>query len=112
MWILLGIYPALETKSITGEHRDCDGVRAINVTAVPTWMPSRFCGVLNTLGSGFLGWGKSTQLGSSLGFAMGAKLAAPDKLVGAPMMRRPSRSQQKGPYPGTPECGPKRRVGG
>jgi len=23
MWILLGIYPALETKSITGEHRDC-----------------------------------------------------------------------------------------
>jgi thiamine pyrophosphate-dependent acetolactate synthase large subunit-like protein len=30
---------------------------------------------------GFLGWGKSTQLGSSLGLAMGAKLAAPDKLV-------------------------------
>lgn len=30
---------------------------------------------------GFLGWGKSTQLGSSLGFAMGAKLACPDKLV-------------------------------
>ncbi len=30
---------------------------------------------------GFLGWGKSTQLGSSLGFAMGAKLAWPDKLV-------------------------------
>ncbi len=30
---------------------------------------------------GFLGWGKSSQLGSSLGFAMGAKLAAPDKLV-------------------------------
>lgn len=30
---------------------------------------------------GFLGWGKSTQLGSSLGFAMGAKLAAPDRLV-------------------------------
>src|SRR5262245_9733530 len=30
---------------------------------------------------GFLGWGKSTQLGSSLGFAMGAKLAAPEKLV-------------------------------
>ena len=29
----------------------------------------------------FLGWGKSTQLGSSLGFALGAKLAAPDKLV-------------------------------
>jgi acetolactate synthase-1/2/3 large subunit len=29
----------------------------------------------------FLGWGKSTQLGSSLGFAMGAKLAAPEKLV-------------------------------
>src|SRR5688572_18830589 len=30
---------------------------------------------------GFLGWGKSTQLGSSLGFALGAKLARPDKLV-------------------------------
>lgn len=30
---------------------------------------------------GYLGWGKSTQLGSSLGYAMGAKLAAPDKLV-------------------------------
>jgi acetolactate synthase-1/2/3 large subunit len=29
----------------------------------------------------FLGWGKSTQLGSSLGFALGAKLAAPQKLV-------------------------------
>jgi hypothetical protein len=36
---------------------------------------------------GFLGWGKSTQLGSSLGFAMGAKLAAPDKLV-VPLPRR------------------------
>jgi acetolactate synthase-1/2/3 large subunit len=30
---------------------------------------------------GYLGWGKSTQLGSSLGLALGAKLAAPDKLV-------------------------------
>ena len=30
---------------------------------------------------GFIGWGKSTQLGSSLGFALGAKLAAPDKLA-------------------------------
>ena len=30
---------------------------------------------------GFLGWGKSTQLGHSLGLAMGAKLAAPDKTV-------------------------------
>jgi acetolactate synthase-1/2/3 large subunit len=30
---------------------------------------------------GYIGWGKSTQLGSSLGFAMGVKLAAPDKLV-------------------------------
>jgi acetolactate synthase-1/2/3 large subunit len=28
---------------------------------------------------GFLGWGKSTQLGSSLGFAMGAKLACPER---------------------------------
>ena len=30
---------------------------------------------------GYLGWGNSTQLGFSLGAAMGAKLAAPDKLV-------------------------------
>lgn len=30
---------------------------------------------------GFIGWGKSTQLGYSLGLAMGAKMAAPDKLV-------------------------------
>ena len=30
---------------------------------------------------GFIGWGKSSQLGSSLGLAMGAKLAAPDRLV-------------------------------
>jgi len=29
----------------------------------------------------FLGWGKSTQLGYSLGLAMGAKLAAPEKQV-------------------------------
>jgi len=28
----------------------------------------------------YIGWGKDTPLGSSLGFAMGAKLAAPDKL--------------------------------
>ena len=30
---------------------------------------------------GYIGWGKSTQLGYSLGLAMGAKLAAPDKQV-------------------------------
>ena len=30
---------------------------------------------------GYLGWGKSTQLGYSLGLSMGAKLAAPDKVV-------------------------------
>jgi acetolactate synthase-1/2/3 large subunit len=30
---------------------------------------------------GYLGWGKSTQLGTGLGLAMGAKLAHPDKLV-------------------------------
>ena len=30
---------------------------------------------------GFIGWGKTTTLGGSLGFAMGAKLANPDKLV-------------------------------
>ena len=29
----------------------------------------------------YIGWGKSTQLGYSLGLAMGAKLAAPDKTV-------------------------------
>lgn len=29
----------------------------------------------------YIGWGKSTQLGYSLGLAMGAKLAAPEKLV-------------------------------
>ena len=29
----------------------------------------------------FIGWGKSTQLGYSLGLALGAKLAAPDKEV-------------------------------
>lgn len=28
---------------------------------------------------GYIGWGKSTQLGSSLGFALGAKLASPEK---------------------------------
>ena len=30
---------------------------------------------------GYLGWGNSTQLGTGLGIAMGAKLAAPNKLV-------------------------------
>jgi len=30
---------------------------------------------------GYLGWGKSTQLGTSLGLSMGAKLAAPEKQV-------------------------------
>ncbi len=29
----------------------------------------------------YIGWGKTTQLGSSLGFSLGAKLAAPDKTV-------------------------------
>jgi acetolactate synthase-1/2/3 large subunit len=30
---------------------------------------------------GYIGWGKTTQLGTGLGLAMGAKLAAPDRLV-------------------------------
>ncbi|MBI4611334.1 MAG: thiamine pyrophosphate-requiring protein [Candidatus Rokubacteria bacterium] len=30
---------------------------------------------------GYIGWGKSTQLGTGLGLAMGAKLAAPDRLA-------------------------------
>ena len=34
---------------------------------------------------GYLGWGNSSQLGYSLGLCMGAKLAAPDKLVVAIM---------------------------
>ena len=34
---------------------------------------------------GYVGWGKSTQLGSSLGLMMGAKLARPDHLVVAVM---------------------------
>ncbi len=34
-----------------------------------------------TVPGGYIGWGKTTTLGGSLGFAMGAKLANPDKLV-------------------------------
>jgi len=34
-----------------------------------------------TVPGGSIGWGKTTTLGGSLGFAMGAKLANPDKLV-------------------------------
>jgi acetolactate synthase-1/2/3 large subunit len=33
-----------------------------------------------TIAGGYMGWGKSTQLGYGLGITMGAKLAAPDKL--------------------------------
>ena len=34
-----------------------------------------------TTPGGYIGWGKTTTLGGSLGFAMGAKLAHPDKMV-------------------------------
>jgi len=34
-----------------------------------------------TVPGGFIGWGKTTTLGASLGFAMGAKLANPGKVV-------------------------------
>lgn len=34
-----------------------------------------------TVPGGFIGWGKTTTLGGSLGFALGAKLANPDKMV-------------------------------
>ncbi|MBW2064358.1 MAG: hypothetical protein JRJ03_05435 [Deltaproteobacteria bacterium] len=34
-----------------------------------------------TMPGGFIGWGKTTTLGSSLPFAMGAKLANPEKMV-------------------------------
>jgi acetolactate synthase-1/2/3 large subunit len=40
---------------------------------VPFWRP--------TTPRGYLGWGKSTQLGYGLGLALGAKLAAPEKQV-------------------------------
>lgn len=38
-----------------------------------------------TTPGGFIGWGKTTTLGGSLGFAMGAKMANPDKTVVAIM---------------------------
>ena len=40
---------------------------------VPFWRPVR--------PRGYIGWGKSTQLGYGLGLAMGAKVAAPEKTV-------------------------------
>ena len=40
---------------------------------VPFWQPVK--------PRGYLGWGKSTQLGYGLGLALGAKMAEPDKLV-------------------------------
>jgi acetolactate synthase-1/2/3 large subunit len=41
--------------------------------AVPFYQP--------TAPGGYIGWGKTTTLAGSLGFAMGAKLAEPDKMV-------------------------------
>jgi len=35
----------------------------------------------STVPGGYIGWGKTTTLGGSLGFSMGAKLANPDKMV-------------------------------
>jgi acetolactate synthase-1/2/3 large subunit len=35
----------------------------------------------STVPGGYMGWGKTTTLGASLGFSMGAKLANPDKTV-------------------------------
>ncbi len=35
----------------------------------------------STVPGGYIGWGKTTTLGASLGFSMGAKLANPDKMV-------------------------------
>ncbi len=46
-------------------------IRAIRL--VPFWKP--------ITPRGYIGWGKSTQLGYGLGLALGAKLAAPEKQV-------------------------------
>jgi len=44
---------------------------------IPVWMAPHY---VSTRPRSYLGWGNSTPLGSSLGLALGAKVAAPDKL--------------------------------
>ena len=54
-------------------QRHCHRIGSIREQLVPFWEARH--------PRSFIGWGKSTQLGYSLGLAMGAKLAAPEKDV-------------------------------
>jgi acetolactate synthase-1/2/3 large subunit len=65
IWDLLG---AVDTDNTIITH-DAGSPRD---QIVPFWV--------STKPRGYLGWGKSTQLGAGLGLIMGAKLAEPDKL--------------------------------
>jgi acetolactate synthase I/II/III large subunit len=65
IWDLLG---AVDTDTTIITH-DAGSPRD---QIVPFWV--------STAPRGYLGWGKSTQLGAGLGLIMGAKLAEPDKL--------------------------------